>query len=59
MKVFSFDPSDCCSSGGCADVSETVLAGVEVAGGEDDVEAIAPSVLPSRSRAKEALRWGK
>lgn len=40
-------------------MSETVLAGVEVAGGEDDVEAIAPSVLPSRSRAKEALRWGK
>lgn len=38
-----------------ADVSETVLAGVDVAGGEDDVEAIVP--LSFRPSAKWVSRF--
>lgn len=46
-NVFSLEPSDGGSSCGlCADESETVLAGVDVAGGEeDDVEGIVPCLF--------------
>lgn len=46
MNAFSLEPSDCGSSGGMgAGVSETVLAGVDSAGGEGNVEAIVPFAL--------------
>jgi hypothetical protein len=57
IKVFNLEPSDWCSSAGAlAEVSETVLAGVDVAGGEDDVEAIVPFVFSSFSKVGFEIR---